>query len=170
MKKLFLAITFLSFLSSVYCQALFTYGSNSVNKDEFLRAYNKNKTSAVSKEQAIKDYLDLYIKFKLKVQAAKDARLDTLPSLQSDLQNFRGQIEESYLKDEKQVDVLVDEAFNRSGKDMHVQHFYVSVNEKMPPADTLKLYQAINEAYAQLKKGRVDYDKILSEIKDKMAP
>ena len=46
MKKLFLFVTFLSFLSSVYCQSLFTYGSNAVSKDEFLRAYNKNKTPA----------------------------------------------------------------------------------------------------------------------------
>jgi hypothetical protein len=46
-----------------------------VTKDEFLRAYNKNKTPAVSREQALKDYLDLYIKFKLKVAAAKDIHL-----------------------------------------------------------------------------------------------
>lgn len=170
MKKLFLFVTFFPFLSSVYCQSLFTYGSYGVSKDEFLRAYNKNKTPTVSKEQAIRDYLDLYIKFKLKVQAAKDTHLDTLPSLQSDLQNFRSQIEESYLKDEKQVEFLVNEAFNRSGKDIHTQHFYVSVNEKMPPADTLKLYKAINETYEELKKGRTDYDEILSEIKEKTAP
>jgi peptidyl-prolyl cis-trans isomerase SurA len=170
MKKLFWFVTFLSFLSSSYCQSLFTYGSNSVSKDEFLRAYNKNKTPGVNKEQAIRDYLDLYIKFKLKVRAAKDIHLDTLPALQSDLQNFRSQIEESYLKDEKQVAALVDEAFNRGMKDIHTQHFYVSINEKMPPADTLKLYKAINETYEELKKGGTDYDEILSEIKGKIAP
>jgi peptidyl-prolyl cis-trans isomerase SurA len=169
MKKLFLFITFLFSLSAVYCQALFTYGSNTVSKDEFLRAYNKNKTPATSKEQAIKDYLDLYIKFKLKVQAAKDMHLDTLPSLQSDLQNFRSQIEESYLKDEKQVDALVNEAFSRARKDIHVRHFYVPIDEKMPPADTLALYNAINETYGELKKGGTGYDTILSRIKEKTA-
>ncbi|MEP6927767.1 MAG: peptidylprolyl isomerase [Ginsengibacter sp.] len=170
MKKLFLFITFLSFFSVVYCQALFTYGSNAVSKDEFLSAYNKNKTPAVSKEQAMKDYLDLYIKFKLKVQAAKDMHLDTLAALKSDLQNFRSQIEENYLKDDKQVETLVNEAFTRSRKDIHTQHFYVSINEKMPPADTLKLYKAINETYDELKKGGTDYDEIVSEIKEKIAP
>jgi peptidyl-prolyl cis-trans isomerase SurA len=169
MKKLFLIVSLVSFACSVYCQALFTYGSYAVSKDEFLKAYNKNKTAAVSRDQAIKDYLDLYIKFKLKVQAAKDIHLDTLPSLQSDLQNFRSQIEESYLKDEQQVNALVDEAFNRSRKDIHTQHFYVSINEKMAPADTLKLYQAINETYEELKKGGTDYEGILSEIKEKIA-
>jgi peptidyl-prolyl cis-trans isomerase SurA len=170
MKKLFLFITSLSFLSAVYCQSLFTYGSHAVNKDEFLRAYNKNKTPSASKEQALKDYLGLYIHFKLKVQAAKDIHLDTLPALQSDLQNFRSQIEEGYLKDERQVEALVDEAFNRSMKDIHTWHFYVSINEKMPPADTIKLYAAINQVYDELKKGGTDYNKILSGIREKTAP
>jgi peptidyl-prolyl cis-trans isomerase SurA len=170
MKKLLLLISFLFFLSSVYCQAIFTYGKNTVSKDEFLRAYNKNKTDDGNKEQAMRDYLDLYIKFKLKVQAAKDMHLDTLPSLKSDLQNFRSQVEENYLKDEKEVNALVNEAYNRSRKDIHVQHFYVSLNDKMEPADTLKLYKAINETYDELKKGGTDYAEIVSEIKEEIAP
>ena len=170
MKKLFLLTVFSLLFSIAYCQTLFTYGNHTVSKDEFLRAYNKNKTVTADKEQAMKDYLDLYIKFKLKVQAAKDMRLDTLPSLQSDLQNFRTQIENNYLQDDNEVDALVNEAFNRSQKDIHVQHFYVSINSKMLPADTLKLYKAINEAYDELKKGGTNYDEIVSEIKEKIAP
>jgi len=170
MKKLFLLVTFSLILSITYCQTLFTYGNHAVSKDEFLRAYNKNKTAAADKEQAIRDYLDLYTKFKLKVQAAKDMHLDTLPSLQSDLQNFRTQIENNYLQDDKEVEVLVNEAFDRSKKDIHAQHFYVSINDKKLPADTLKLYKAINEAYDELKKGGTNYDDIVSKIKEKIAP
>ncbi|MEP7253290.1 MAG: hypothetical protein ABI683_12945, partial [Ginsengibacter sp.] len=77
MKKLFLLIAFFSIAFFSYSQTLFTYGTNTVSKDEFLKAYNKNKTS-VSSQNALQDYLDLYIKFKLKVQAAKEQRLDTL--------------------------------------------------------------------------------------------
>src|SRR5437868_232408 len=65
--------------------------------------------------------------------------------------------------------MLVDEAFNRSKKDIHVRHFYVSINEKMPAADTLKLFKAINDTYAQLKSGETNYDAILSNIKEKTA-
>jgi peptidyl-prolyl cis-trans isomerase SurA len=171
MKKFFLlggACTF--FISAVYCQTLFTYGNNSVGKDEFLRAYNKNKTTTTDKEQAVKEYLDLYTRFKLKVQAAKDLHLDTLPSLQSDLQNFRAQIEENYLKDDKATDALVHEAFIRSQKDIHVQHFYVFFNKNISPADTFTLYNAINKAYEELKKARPDFDKTIPELKLKLAP
>jgi peptidyl-prolyl cis-trans isomerase SurA len=169
MKKPFFVVIFFLFASATYSQTLFTFGNNSVSKDEFLRAYNKNKTVTTNKEQSMKDYLDLYIKFKLKVQAAKDKHLDTLPALQSDLQNFRTQVEENYLKDETQVHVLTEEAFSRSQKDIHTQHFYVSINEKMARADTLQLYKAINEVYEELNKGGKDYDEIISEIKEKIA-
>lgn len=169
MKKHFLAVTFVLFFSVSYGQTLFTYGNHSVGKSEFLRAYNKNKTPSSSNEQAMKDYLDLYIKFKLKVQAAKDMHLDTLPSILADLQNFRTQIQDNYLKDDKEVNSLVNEAFDRSQKDIHVQHFYVAINDKMPPADTLKLFKAINEAYDELKKGETDYDKMVTEIREKIA-
>ncbi|MDQ2863185.1 MAG: peptidylprolyl isomerase [Bacteroidota bacterium] len=170
MKKFLLVIASFLLLSATYCQTLFTYGKNAVSKDEFLRAYNKNKTATTDRDQAIKDYLNLYIKFRLKVQAAKDMHLDTLPSLTADMQNFRTQIQDNYLQDNKEVDALVTEAFNRSQKDIHVQHFYVAINDKMPPADTLKLYKAINEAYDELKKGGKDYDAIVSEIREEIAP
>ena len=170
MKKLFLLTAFSFFTSISYCQTLFTYGKYAVSKNEFLRAYNKNKTVAADKEQALKDYLDLYTKFRLKVQAARDMHLDTLPSLKSDLQNFRTQIESNYLQDDNEVDALVNDAYNRSRKDIHVQHFYVSINGKMSPGDTLKLFKAINEAYDELKKGGTNYDDIVSEIKEKIAP
>ncbi|MDQ6762672.1 MAG: peptidylprolyl isomerase, partial [Bacteroidota bacterium] len=170
MKQLCFLVAFFSFTSFLYSQSLFTYGNHSVDKDEFLRAYNKNKTTTENKEQALKDYLDLYIKFKLKVQAAKDMRLDTLPSLEADLDNFKGQIEDSYLKDEKQVSALTDEAYLRSKKDIHTLHFYVPVDEKMLPADTMKAYKAINETYDELKKGKTNYEDILAEIKEEIAP
>ncbi len=169
MKQLFLLISFFSISFFSYSQALFTYGDNVVSKDEFLKAYNKNKTLNTNKKQALRDYLDLYIKFKLKVQAAKELRLDTLPALEADLQNFRSQIESGYLKDDKEVEVLTDEAYNRSKRDIHVSHFYIPVNSKMQPEDTLKAYKAINKTYEELKKGKTDYEGILSEIKEKIA-
>lgn len=170
MKQLCLLVAFFLFTFISYSQSLFTYGNHAVSKDEFLRAYNKNKTTVENKDQALKDYLDLYIKFKLKVQAAKDMRLDTLPSLEADLDNFKEQIEDSYLKDEKQVNALTDEAYIRGKKDIHVLHFYVPVDEKMLPADTSKAYKAIHETYDELKKGKTNYEDILAEIKEEIAP
>ncbi len=170
MKKFLLPIAFFFISVFSYSQALFTYGSNVVSKDEFMKAYNKNKNSTTDKDQALRDYLDLYIKFKLKVQAAKELRLDTLPALETDLQNFRTQIEDGYLKDNRQVETLTDEAYNRGKKDIHTSHFFIAINSKMQPADTLKAFKAINETYDELKKGKTNYEDILAEIKEEIAP
>ena len=129
MKKLLLIFVFNSCLFYSYSQTLFTYGDHKVNASEFLTAYNKNKTATSNDSQAIRDYLNLYINFKLKVQAAEDIRLDTLPSMLADLQNFRSQIEDTYLKDEKEVNRLVDEAFLRSQKDIHAMYYFIKSDD-----------------------------------------
>jgi peptidyl-prolyl cis-trans isomerase SurA len=153
-----------------FSQPLFTYGPNQVNKDEFLRAYNKNKTPVTDKEQSLREYLDLYIKFKLKVKEAKVLKLDTLQQMQYDIQNFRGQLEEGYLNDEKSVTTLLDEVFERSQKDIHLLHFSVLFNTKMNAEDSIKAYKAINEAREELLKGKTNYDELVDDIKEKITP
>ena len=129
MKKFFLFFIFACLTSGIFSQALFTYGNNAVSKDEFLRAYNKNKTAVTDRALALREYLDLYIKFKLKVKAAKDMRIDTFTSLANDLKNFRIQIEEGYLNDESRVNQLIQEAFVRSQKDIHSAYLFYPLKD-----------------------------------------
>jgi peptidyl-prolyl cis-trans isomerase SurA len=161
MKKLLLLFLFFAIISSVHSQTLFTYGNQKVSANEFLNAYNKNKSDTADNANALRDYLDLYINFKLKVQAAKDLQLDTLTALKSDLQNFRSQIEENYLRDEKALNALINEAFLRSQKDIEVADFFVASNNS---GDTLKNFNAINELHAELKTGKDSIEDILQKI------
>jgi peptidyl-prolyl cis-trans isomerase SurA len=128
-----------------YAQPVFTYGKWSVDKEEFTKAYNKNKTPVADKEKAIREYLELYTRFKLKVQAAKDAGLDTLQQLQYDLQNFRGQIEENYLQDDNAIDALLTEVLIRNQKDIRLHHFTVPITLRKNNADTLQAWQAMQK-------------------------
>jgi len=160
MKKFLLLFAFACFTSAVFSQTLFTYGSSPVDKAEFIRAYNKNKTPVADKEKALREYLDLYVKFKLKVKAAMELRLDTLPQLQYDAQSFRSQIEDSYLNNEKALNDLLNEAFTRSQKDLHVLHFFVPVDQALNPEDTLKAFTSINAFHAALRSGKTDYDNL----------
>ncbi len=170
MKKFPLFILLLLLVSTSHSQTLFTYGKYSVSKEEFLRAYNKNKNTTAEKPLSMREYLDLYIKFKLKVQAARDMRLDTLPSIKSDLETSKLQLENNYMQDDDEINALVNEAFQRSQEDLHLQHFYVPINSKMTPADTVKAAKAINEVYDELKEGKEGYFDIVSEVSEKIAP
>ncbi len=162
MKKILLMFAFAGFTNCIFSQTLFTYGNTAVDKGEFIRAYNKNKTAVADKEKALREYLDLYIKFKLKVKAAMELRLDTLPQLQYDAQSFRSQIEASYLNNEKAVNELLDEAFSRSQRDLHVLHFFVPADALLKPEDTLKAYKAVSALHTSLAAGKTDYDNLIA--------
>ena len=162
MKKILLLLAVAGFANTVFAQTLFTYGNAAVDKGEFIRAYNKNKTPVEDKEKALREYLELYIKFKLKVKAAMELQLDTLPQLQYDAQSFRSQIEDSYLNNEKAVNDLLNEAFSRSQNDLHVLHFFVPVNANATADDSLKAFKSINTFYSGLAAGKTDYDNLNS--------
>lgn len=162
MKKIFLLFAITCCVEMAFAQTLFTYGNTPVDKAEFIRAYNKNKTPVENKEKALRDYLDLYIKFKLKVKAAMELKLDTLPQLQYDAQSFRSQIEDSYLNNEKAVNDMMTEAFNRSQKDLHVLHFFIAVDANAAAQDSMKAFKAANDLYSSLAAGKTDYENLVA--------
>lgn len=119
MKHLFV-LPLLALALHLQAQTLFTYGKYKVSTEEFLNAYNKNKLPSDTGKEAVNEYLQLYINYKLKVQDAIDNRLDTLPAQRADLQSFRHQIEQNYLYDHKELARLIDEAGQRIRKDIRV--------------------------------------------------
>jgi peptidyl-prolyl cis-trans isomerase SurA len=104
MKKIFLLLSVGCFIAAPgFSQPLFTYGANKVSKDEFMRAFNKNIMPGENREKSLKEYLQLYTVFKLKVAAAKDMKLDTASQLQYDMMNFRSRLENDYVPGMKDV-------------------------------------------------------------------
>ncbi len=171
MKKSYFLFALILFATTVaFSQPVFTYGTDKVQKDEFLRAYNKNKTPVEDKEKSLREYLDLYIRFKLKVKAAMALHLDTLETLKADVTNFRNQVQESYMNDERGVNALVNEAFDRSQKDLHVLHFFVSMDEKTLTQDSAREVKAINQVYDDLRKGKTNYGEIAEDASGKFSP
>jgi peptidyl-prolyl cis-trans isomerase SurA len=83
-------------LLHVTAQPLFTYGANEVSKDEFLRAFTKNFARVENKEKSMREYIDMYARFKQKVKAAKDMKLDTLDQVKYDMLNFRSRLEADF--------------------------------------------------------------------------
>ena len=97
MKKKILFSVIVSAVSfGAFSQTLFTYGDQSVSAREFMKAYTKNNASPVTdKEASIREYLDLYIRSRLKVKEAYSRRYDTLPQVRMEVRNLRNQITEN---------------------------------------------------------------------------
>ncbi|HEY2726817.1 MAG TPA: peptidylprolyl isomerase [Parafilimonas sp.] len=149
--KLLVFFALLATLNSTKAQTLFTYGNHQVSKQEFLEAYNKNPDTTGNKEQKLKDYLDLYVNFRLKLQAAYDEKVNNNADLKSEADNFKTQLTDNFINQQADISQLIHEAFLRSQKDILVEQVFVQV-----PAgsDTTASYAQILKAYNELKAGK----------------
>jgi peptidyl-prolyl cis-trans isomerase SurA len=165
MKNVFL-IFLLSFCSySFYGQTLVSYGKQTISREEFLTAFRKNNTHTKATEKAYREYLNLYIRYKLKVQAAKDQKLDTLPGQITELKNFKSQIVDQYITDEISLNQMAKEAFDRSQRDLRVSYIFVAAPKNASPADTAKAWQKIQDAFKALN-SRKDFGEIALQFSE----
>ena len=151
MKRPFLMwlATFLLLVSVAQAQTIFTYGNNAVSKQEFLTAFQKNNTAPPT-QKAYEDYLEMYVRYKLKVKAAYDIRLDTFPSQKADLLDFRKQVINNYLADEATLNKLVKEAMVHSATDLRISHIYIPFSAN----DSIEARNKANRATRELKDGK----------------
>lgn len=155
MKKIFLLAAAVSlFYCHAVSQTLFTYGKYTVDAKDFLRAFNKNNSApAAGREKAIREYLELYVKSRLKVQEAYDRKYDTLPYIKNEVANLRTQIAENYMTDPVLQERLVSEAFQRSQKDVHVAHIFISSRNATGFIDSAAAVAKRDEIIRRLEKG-----------------
>ncbi|MEP6699739.1 MAG: peptidylprolyl isomerase [Bacteroidota bacterium] len=147
-------------------QTIFTYGKYSADAKDFLKAYNKNNTQPVTnKARSIRDYLDLYIKSRLKIREAYDRRYDTLTQITTEVDNLRAQIAENYLTDPQMGQRLFTEAFQRSLKDIHVAHIFISFKNASGIVDTVAASKKRDEILQQLQKG-ADFSAVAMQSSD----
>ena len=151
-KTCFAAICFFLISPKLFSQTLFTYGKYAVSKQEFLSAYNKNNSDSNAHQLSYEEYLELYSRFKLKVQSAIDAGLDTTAEQKNELESFRYQLADNFMKDDATIKLLVDEAFERSLKDISISFIHAPVYSS-DSTEISAAYKKINEAYAQLQNG-----------------
>jgi peptidyl-prolyl cis-trans isomerase SurA len=160
-RALFFIASFISIIS--HSQTLFTYGNYSADAKDFLKAFNKNNAApTTNKSKAMRDYLDLYVASRLKIREAHDRGYDTLSQIKSDLDNLRAQIIDNYLNDPQAADKLLKEAFQRSQKDIHVAHIFISFKNQAGVVDTAAAAKKASEVYDKLKKGE-DFSKLAQQ-------
>ncbi len=167
MKKLFLiAAAFIYLAGTASSQTLFTYGPYSADAADFMRAYNKNNVSATAnKAKSIQDYLDLYIKSRLKIREAYNRKYDTLYQIKNEVGNLRLQIAENYMTDPGMQERLANEAFQRSLKDIHLAHIFISSRNASGQADTAAAATKRDLVLERLKKGE-DFLMVAQQVSD----
>jgi parvulin-like peptidyl-prolyl isomerase len=136
MKKLIGFLFLILSVSEIKAQNLFSFGNKQVSKQEFLYSFKKNNTDTLDQKKAAENYLNLFVKFKLKVQAALDLRMDTLANMKTDLQAFKEQIQPMYMLDQDLLNKMISEAHERLQQDIEVAQIFISKENasKLDPA------------------------------------
>ncbi len=137
-----------------------TINGKPVPRSEFEYSYNKNNTEGVIDKKSVKEYVDLFINYKLKVEAAKDAGLDTMVSFQQEFSGYRDQqirpamiseddVEEEARKIYRQAQQQVD----NNGGMVQVAHILIMMKQQATPDENRMAKMRIDSIYNALKKG-----------------
>lgn len=128
---------------------LLEFSDDTVRLSEFRTVYEKNNSNNQIAKSTPEEYLDLYVKFKLKVKQALDMQLDTNPAFLQELKGYRSQLAQPYLTDEKTKQRLKKETYDRLQSEVKASHILIRVEENASSADTLAAYNKIKKIRQQ---------------------
>ncbi len=167
MKNIVLVLLVTVFVLTINAQekdpVLLSIGGKDVKLSEFSAIFNKNNSKEKITKASIEEYLDLYIKFKLKVREAEALGYDTLPKFTKELAGYRGQLALPYLTDKEVTEGLIKEAYERMKWDVRASHILFKVKENAIPEDTLAAYFLAMKLRKRILKG-ADFESLAKEV------
>lgn len=147
MKRLALSLVAILAIGSLFAQSnndiLVKVGNESITKETFLNAYQKNNSLKEATEQDLRDYLDLYVKYRMKVQEAQSLKMDTAAAFVRELASYENQSAQQYLVDTEVSERLLDEAYERAKSQVRASHILIECSSSASPKDTLAAYHKI---------------------------
>ena len=147
-------------------RVLLTITGDPVTVSDFMHVYKKNNlNNEQNNPNAMRDYLDLYINFRLKVKEAMDMGLDTVSSFKKELEGYRKQLAQPYFVDEEIVNKLLNEAYDRKKIDIRASHILVKVDKNALPADTLTAYQKALDIRQRIANGE-DFGTVAADVSE----
>ena len=149
-------------ITAIFCNLAFCQNSNnvvlkvgneSVTISDFEHIYKKNNDNIAVTKEGLDEYMDLFVKFKLKVVEAEALGMDTATDFIRELEGYRKQLARPYLVDTELLDDIVLEAYARQQIEIKARHILVTVGENAMAADTIRAWNRINKLKDRIKKG-----------------
>ena len=111
-------------------EVLLTIDGKPVTKSEFEYIYKKNNSNVYSEadKKSPKDYLELFIDFKLKVLEAENLQMDTLQSFKDELAGYRKEAAAPYLTDHNFDEQFVHEMYRRMTQEVNASHILLRLD------------------------------------------
>ncbi|MBN1638721.1 MAG: peptidylprolyl isomerase [Ignavibacteriales bacterium] len=122
------------------------FGNEKLTLGEFEKAYQKHTGGLEKAKQdsisQYKNFLDLYINFKMKVKDADERGLAYDPSIVNEYESYKKQVGVSYLIEKRLIEPAVKEMYERRKIECRVSHIMIVPND-MTQNDAYNLTQSI---------------------------
>ena len=149
-----------------------TINGQPVLRSEFEYSYNKNNAEGVIDKKSVEEYVDLFVNYKMKVQAAKDAHLDTLKSFKDEFASYRDQqirpafIEDADLEAEAQrIYAETKHRIDSMGGMVKPSHILIMVNQRATDEQQKAAKERIDSVYQALQNG-ADFALMAKKVSD----
>ncbi len=131
-----------------------TIGNDKITLHEFEDNYAKNNagwdSSAVSTLDERNNFLNLLVKFKLKVKEARNQGLLKDTAIINELESYNILVGKSYVDEKEIIQPGIEQLYNRKKEEIHASHILFRVTPTSKPEDTLKAYERAMNAITQL--------------------
>ena len=163
----FLLLFTLNLSAQKKSETVVTIGTEKVSKEEFEANYRKNNANILDKKElkSPEEYLDLYIKFKLKILEAEKLGYDTVRSYRDELGGYRKDLAKPYLTDVSFNEEMVKTAYYRTQYERKASHLLIRVTPEASPADTLAAWNKINNLCQQIIAG-ADFNEMAAKYSE----
>jgi len=141
-------------------------GEKDILLSEFLYIAQKNGEADFSNEQSLKDYIELFKNFKLKVAEAEHYGLDKTRAFVDEFATYRGQLTRSYLSDKDAEEAAAKVIYDRGNEILEISAIVYRLPMKSLAKDTLVVYNEAMKTYQRVLKGQ-DLDKLGKKLAEK---
>ena len=110
-------------------------------ENQFLKTTNNIDSARNKSMEEKKEFLDLLIKFRLKVRDARDRELLNSPEIQQDLNEYKKNFVSTFLIDKEVVEPNIKQLYERKKYEVRASHILVNLSQTPTVEDSLKAYQ-----------------------------
>ena len=148
---------------------IMTVAGVDVPRSEFEYSYNKNNTDGVIDKKTVEEYVDLFINYKLKVQAALDARLDTTTAFRQEFAQYRDQqVLPTFVTDADMLEEahkVYDQTVENIGPDglVSAAHILILTPQKATEEQQRDAKRRIDSVYTALQ-GGADFEALAKQV------
>lgn len=151
--------------------AIMTINGQSIAKSEFEYSYNKNNSADVIDKKTVNEYVDLFVNYKLKVAAAKDAHLDTLSSFKKEFRQYRDDLVASTMVNDSDVVAEARKVYEQTKANIGERglirpaHIYLRTPQRATHEELEKIRLRADSIYKALLSG-ADYEEMARKYSD----